>query len=255
MSELSASLCFSSPKTCSVYYYFVQSVKTHPPLLSISFLTRPFPCLLSRDTLNTPFFGDDGDEFAANGATPADFPYAPIPNQNSDTTYVWPLSGSEAYYSTLYTGEQLIAEWCGTRHVHFCLWLQADFSRRREVAFLMGAAKDQRSQDRIGRRGATALQSAHKTTFKAKSNQVRTMPSLSFPVPRSPTPPPCDTSGPFPPNECPNLYPSGVAYEGCYPSQSGWTTPTTPGGPTGKKSVRLRWYRVYTRLLATDLPS
>jgi len=66
--------------------------------------SSPPSSLLSRDTLNTPFFGDEGDEFAANGATLDEFPYAPIPN--GDTTYLWPLSGSEGYYSTLYTGEQ-----------------------------------------------------------------------------------------------------------------------------------------------------
>ena len=66
--------------------------------------SSPPSSLLSRDTLNTPFFGNEGDEFAANGATLDEFPYAPIPN--GDTTYVWPLSGSEGYYSTFYTGEQ-----------------------------------------------------------------------------------------------------------------------------------------------------
>eukprot|EP00752_Nemacystus_decipiens_P007908 g7065.t1 len=110
------------------------------------------------DTLNTPFFGDEGAKFAANGATLDDYPYAPIPTE--DTTYVWPLFGSEGYYSTLYTG-------------------------------------------------------------------------------------------PFPPNQCSNLYPSGVEYVGCFPSQSsGWTTPTTPQGPTGSKNGKdpAENYRMYDGL-------
>eukprot|EP00752_Nemacystus_decipiens_P007772 g6941.t1 len=54
------------------------------------------------DTLNTPFFDE------ANGALPSDHPYAPIPNEydgtGDGTTYLWPLTGSEGYYSLMYTG-------------------------------------------------------------------------------------------------------------------------------------------------------
>eukprot|EP00903_Cladosiphon_okamuranus_P005862 g5799.t2 len=99
------------------------------------------------DTLNTPFFGRAGDEFPRNGALPSDLPYTPIPNEYSGegegTLYKWPLPGSEAYYSLMYTG-------------------------------------------------------------------------------------------PFPPLECPNLHPEGVEYVGCFEQdQPDWTTPTSPGGPTG----------------------
>eukprot|EP00752_Nemacystus_decipiens_P011574 g10278.t1 len=60
------------------------------------------------DTLNTPFFGNEDPEFKANGALPSDYPYAPIPPEYSGegegTIYKWPLPGSEAYYSLMYTG-------------------------------------------------------------------------------------------------------------------------------------------------------
>ena len=67
------------------------------------------PWFFFRDTLNTPFFGNEDPEFAANGALPSDYPYAPIPNEYSGegdgTVYKWPLPGSEGYYSLMYTGE------------------------------------------------------------------------------------------------------------------------------------------------------
>eukprot|EP00903_Cladosiphon_okamuranus_P005860 g5798.t1 len=120
------------------------------------------------DTLNTPFFGNEDPEFAANGALPSDLPYAPIPNEYSGvgagTIYKWPLTGSEAYYSLMYTG-------------------------------------------------------------------------------------------PFPPLECPNLYPYGVTYVGCYDqAQTGWTTPTSPGGPTGSNNAAdpAERYRMFDGLGVDD---
>lgn len=69
------------------------------------------PRTLSRDTLNTPFFGQEGNfvNFKANGALPADFPYAPIPRHYDDTgsegtTYRWPFPESDSYYSLMYSG-------------------------------------------------------------------------------------------------------------------------------------------------------
>lgn len=77
------------------------------PALSLS---RAPPLNIPRDTLNTPFFGDEGNfpEFTANGILPGDSPYAPIPSEyigeGDETTYTWPLPGSEGYYSVMYSG-------------------------------------------------------------------------------------------------------------------------------------------------------
>ena len=72
-----------------------------------SFLPGPF----FRDTLNTPFFGEEGnfEEFTANAAGLGDHPYAPIAKPydetgSAGTTYKWPLQGSKGYYSLMYSG-------------------------------------------------------------------------------------------------------------------------------------------------------
>eukprot|EP00903_Cladosiphon_okamuranus_P020284 g18614.t1 len=63
-------------------------------------------------------------------------------------------------------------------------------------------------------------------------------------------------TGPFPPKHCPNRYPAGVAYEGCYPRQSeesGWTAPTQgPVGPTGKFGDRSETERMFDGLGIDD---
>lgn len=65
---------------------------------------------LSRDTLNSPFYGYNGDftQFSANGDSQADRPYAPIPPKydgGDGVTYKWPFPDAKGYYSHMYTGE------------------------------------------------------------------------------------------------------------------------------------------------------
>ena len=59
----------------------------------------PFLCLF-RDTLNTPYFTTRND-----GNPSATIPgYAPIPPEGETTTYTFPVPGSQAYYSNMYSG-------------------------------------------------------------------------------------------------------------------------------------------------------
>lgn len=56
---------------------------------------------IPRDSDDTPFFD------TANGATPSEYPYAPIPNDytgGDGTTFTWPYSDAEGYYSVFYSG-------------------------------------------------------------------------------------------------------------------------------------------------------
>eukprot|EP00903_Cladosiphon_okamuranus_P021312 g19583.t1 len=53
------------------------------------------------DSDDTPFFT------TANGATPSEYPYAPIPNEytgGDGTTFTWPYPEAEGYYSVFYSG-------------------------------------------------------------------------------------------------------------------------------------------------------
>eukprot|EP00903_Cladosiphon_okamuranus_P021311 g19582.t1 len=60
-------------------------------------------------------------------------------------------------------------------------------------------------------------------------------------------------TGPFPPTQCPDRYPAGVAYKGCFPRQSGWTDPTPgPAGPTGKYGDEAETERMFDGLGIDD---
>lgn len=70
----------------------------------VSVVPRP-PLPFSRDTLNTPFFGTR-NEGTPDSTPPTPPGYAPIPPDGVETTYTWPLPGSEGYYSILYSGTE-----------------------------------------------------------------------------------------------------------------------------------------------------
>lgn len=67
--------------------------------------------MFPRDVLNTPLF-DTRNE----GDPGADIPgYAPIPPDGEETTYTWPLAGSQGYYSVMYSGTSPMGYFGGVR--------------------------------------------------------------------------------------------------------------------------------------------